>query len=87
MDKKQIMKMAAQASMENIQSNGGPFGAVIVRNGEIIATGVNRVVPNSDPTAHAEVEAIRAAAKKLKTFDLSDCEIFTNQVGFNFVST
>ncbi|HON18013.1 MAG TPA: nucleoside deaminase [Salinivirgaceae bacterium] len=78
MDKKQIMKMAAQASMENIQSNGGPFGAVIVRNGEIIATGVNRVVPNSDPTAHAEVEAIRAAAKKLKTFDLSDCEIFTS---------
>jgi tRNA(Arg) A34 adenosine deaminase TadA len=78
MNQNEHMKQAALASIQNIENQGGPFGAVVVRNGEIIATGVNRVVPNSDPTAHAEVQAIRAAAAKLKTFDLSDCEIYTS---------
>jgi guanine deaminase len=78
MNQNEHMKQAALASIQNIENQGGPFGAVVVRNGQIIATGVNRVVPNSDPTAHAEVQAIRAAAAKLQTFDLSDCEIYTS---------
>ncbi len=78
MNQNEYMKQAALASIQNIENQGGPFGAVVVRNGEIIATGVNRVVPNHDPTAHAEVQAIRAAAQKLQTFDLSECEIYTS---------
>lgn len=73
-----FMREAIALSVENVQDNGGPFGAVIVKNGEIIARGVNRVTANNDPTAHAEVSAIRAAAAKLGTFDLSGCEIFTS---------
>ncbi len=57
---------------------GGPFGAVIVRNGKVIATGHNQVTSTNDPTAHAEVVAIRAACKKLKTFQLDDCELYTS---------
>jgi len=55
-----------------------PFGAIIVRDDEVIATGVNRVTDRCDPTAHAEVCAIREASAKLKRFDLSDCEIYTS---------
>jgi len=73
-----FMREAIALSVENVHNNGGPFGAVIVKNGEIIARGVNRVTSNNDPTAHAEVSAIRAAATKLGTFDLSGCEIFTS---------
>ena len=65
------MEMAINLSIENIDTGGGPFGAVIVRDGEVIATGTNRVVPNSDPTAHAEVMAIRKACAKLGTFQLT----------------
>ena len=72
------MKKAIELSEENVANGGGPFGAVIARDGEIIATGVNRVTANCDPTAHAEVSAIRAACQKLKTFDLSGCEIFSS---------
>ena len=72
------MREAIRLSVENIQQGGGPFGAVIVKNGEIIATGTNRVTANCDPTAHAEVSAIRAAAQRLKTFDLSGCDIYTS---------
>lgn len=72
------MRKAIELSIENVAAGGGPFGAVIARNGEIIATGVNRVTSNCDPTAHAEVSAIRAAAKALGTFDLSGCEIYTS---------
>lgn len=57
---------------------GGPFGAVIAKDGQIVATGVNRVTSNCDPTAHAEVSAIRAACEKLGTFDLSGYEIYTS---------
>lgn len=71
------MTRAIQLSMENVVSGqGGPFGAVIVKNGEIIAEGVNRVTTDIDPTAHAEVIAIRQACAKLRAFDLSDCEIY-----------
>ena len=73
-----FMQMAIDLSIENIDTGGGPFGAVIVRNGEVIATGSNRVVPNADPTAHAEVMAIRSACAKLGTFQLPDCTIYSS---------
>ena len=72
------MRMAIDLSVENIDNGGGPFGAVIVRDGEVIATGVNRVVPNNDPTAHAEVNAIRNACQKLDTFQLEGCTVYSS---------
>ena len=78
MNKEQFMRKAIELSIENIKNGGGPFGAVIVKDEEIVATGVNRVTDSCDPTAHAEVSAIRAAAKKLGTFNLSGCEIYTS---------
>lgn len=78
MKKNDFMRRAIELSKENIKNNGGPFGAVIVKEGEIIATGVNRVTDSCDPTAHAEVSAIREATRKLKTFDLSGCEIYSS---------
>ena len=78
MTNEELMREAIRLSVENVKNGGGPFGAVIARQGEIIATGVNRVTPLHDPTAHAEVSAIRAACQKLGTFDLSGCEIFTS---------
>lgn len=72
------MRQAIELSIQNVAAGGGPFGAVIARDGEIVATGTNRVTANMDPTAHAEVSAIRAAAAKLGTFDLSGCEIYTS---------
>lgn len=74
----EFMREAIRLSSDNVDNGGGPFGAVIVRNGEIVATGVNRVVPNNDPTAHAEVCAIRAACQKLGTFELDDCTIYSS---------
>ncbi|MBE7177615.1 MAG: nucleoside deaminase, partial [Mucilaginibacter polytrichastri] len=71
-----FMRIAIRLSEENVKQNlGGPFGAVIVRNGEIIAQSANTVVPENDPTAHAEVAAIRLACKKLGTFSLEGCVI------------
>ncbi len=78
MTQKELMKKAIELSVENVENGGGPFGAVIAREGKIIATGVNRVTANHDPTAHAEVSAIRAACQALGTFDLSGCEIYTS---------
>lgn len=72
------MKKAIALSIENIKNGGGPFGAVIAKDGNIIATGVNRVTPECDPTAHAEVCAIRNAAKELGTFNLKGCEIYSS---------
>lgn len=73
------MARAIQISMENVHSGqGGPFGAVIVRDGGIVAEGANRVTSSNDPTAHAEVIAIRSACAKLGRFDLGDCEIYTS---------
>ncbi|MBQ8271065.1 MAG: nucleoside deaminase [Bacteroidaceae bacterium] len=73
-----FMRRAIELAVENVKNGGGPFGAVVVRNGEIVATGVNRVTANNDPTAHAEVSAIRAACTRLGTFDLSGCVIYTS---------
>ena len=77
-DDRRFMQMAIQLSIENIDSGGGPFGAVIVRDGRVVAKGANRVVPNNDPTAHAEVEAIRRACRELATFDLAGCTIYSS---------
>lgn len=74
----ELMRTAIRLSEENVKAGGGPFGAVIARDGVIVATGVNRVTPDCDPTAHAEVSAIRAAAANLGTFDLAGCEIYTS---------
>lgn len=73
-----FMEMAARLSYDNIDRGGGPFGAVIVRDGEVIATGVNSVTINNDPTAHAEVSAIRNACSKLQTFQLHDCIVYSS---------
>lgn len=73
-----FMAMAIDLSIKNIDEGGGPFGAVIVRDGEVIATGTNRVVPNIDPTAHAEIIAIRKACAKLGTFQLAGCTIYSS---------
>jgi tRNA(Arg) A34 adenosine deaminase TadA len=74
---KKFMREAIRLSLENVQSGkGGPFGAVIVKNGEMIATGVNKVTGTNDPTAHAEIIAIRNACEKLDSFQLDDCEIY-----------
>ena len=72
MDEKdrKFMQQAIDLSIENVDNGGGPFGAVIVRGDEVIATGVNNVVPHCDPTAHAEVSAIRKACQKVNNFKL-----------------
>jgi guanine deaminase len=76
-DEKFIRK-AIKLSIVNVTKGGGPFGAVIVKNGKVIAEGTNNVTKLNDPTAHAEIEAIRNASKKLKNFDLKGCEIYTS---------
>ena len=73
-----FMDLAVKLSVENIDNGGGPFGAVIVKDGEIVATGVNRVTASNDPTAHAEVNAIREACSKLGNFKLSGCVIYSS---------
>ena len=75
---RRFMQMAIDISVENVKSGGGPFGAVIVRNGEILATGANRVTANNDPTAHAEVNAIRSACAKVGDFKLKGCTCYTS---------
>jgi len=78
MEKKEFMEEAIKEASKGMRENdGGPFGAVIVKDGEIIASSHNEVVSSFDPTAHAEVLAIRRASKKLGRFDLSDCEIYS----------
>jgi guanine deaminase len=74
-----FMARAIQLSIENVLSGrGGPFGAVVVKDGEIIAEGVNGVTETNDPTAHAEVTAIRVACTRLQSFELKGCEIYTS---------
>ena len=78
MDKRELMTRAIRLAEESVKLGGGPFGAVIARDGEIVAEASNRVTLDCDPTAHAEVSAIRKASKVLGTFDLNGCEIFTS---------
>lgn len=78
MTNEELMRMAIALAQDNVARGGGPFGAVVARDGEVVATGVNRVTADCDPTAHAEVRAIRAAAARLGTFDLRGCELFSS---------
>jgi guanine deaminase len=74
-----FMSRAVELAIENVRSgNGGPFGAVVVKDGKIIADGANSVTSTNDPTAHAEIVAIRKACEKLGLFELRDCEIYTS---------
>ena len=74
----EYMKVAKDLADQNLITNeGGPFGAVIVKDGKIIGKGFNRVIANNDPTAHAEIMAIREASKTLNTYNLSGCELYT----------
>ena len=74
-----FMQMAIDLSEYNVkQAQGGPFGAVIVKDGMVIARSANRVVPTNDPTAHAEVSVIRLACQELETYNLEGCEIYTS---------
>lgn len=78
MNKEELMRRAIALSEESVRTGGGPFGAVIAKDGEIVAEASNSVTIDHDPTAHAEVNAIRRATKKLGTFDLSGCDIYTS---------
>ena len=75
---KRFMREAIRLADESVKNGGGPFGAVIVKDGEIVAGSSNSVTIDNDPTAHAEVNTIRKACQKLGTFDLSDCVIYTS---------
>ena len=75
----EYMKEAKELAEENLTTNaGGPFGACVVKDGEIIGRGSNKVISENDPTAHAEINAIREACKNIGTHDLSDCELYTS---------
>ena len=76
--KNKFMKRAIALSLESVKSGGGPFGAVIIKNNEIISEGMNRVTKNNDPTAHGEIVAIRNACKNLNDFSLKGCELYTS---------
>lgn len=78
MDNKDLMRRAIALSEESVRTGGGPFGAVIAKDGQIVAEASNSVTIDNDPTAHAEVNCIRKATKKLGTFDLSGCDIYTS---------
>jgi guanine deaminase len=73
-----FMARAIALSVENVAIGGGPFAALVVQTGKIIAEGVNSVTTENDPTAHAEIMAIRAACRRLETFELAGCEIYTS---------
>jgi len=75
---REFMREAIRLANESVKNGGGPFGAVIVKDNEIIAGSSNSVTIDNDPTAHAEVNTIRQACKKLGTFDLSGCVIYTS---------
>lgn len=75
---REIMQRAIDLAAESVKKGGGPFGAVVVKDGKVIAESANSVTPDNDPTAHAEVNAIRLACKKLGTFMLDGCEIYAS---------
>ena len=73
-----FLQKAIDESLKSVETGSSPFGAVVVKNGQVIAEAHNMVVPNNDPTAHAEVMCIRLACQKLNTFDLSGCVLYTS---------
>jgi guanine deaminase len=73
-----FMAQAIELAVENVRRGGGPFAAIVVKDGAIVATGVNRVTATNDPTAHAEVTAIRAACAALGQFQLTGCDLYTS---------
>jgi guanine deaminase len=73
----EYMRRAIALALKNIQSGGGPFAAVIVKDGRVVAQGANQVTAENDPTAHAEIVAIRAACRALASFQLTGCELYT----------
>lgn len=75
---KKFLSRAIQLARENVAIGGGPFGAVIVKNGKSVAESANQVISIPDPTAHAEIQTIRMAAKNLKTFDLTGTTLYTS---------
>ena len=78
MSQREFMRKAIELAEENVKQGGQPYGAVVVKDGEIISTGVNQMHVKHDPTAHAELLAIQEAARKLNTLDLADCEIYAS---------
>ena len=75
----EYMKVAKELAEENLTTNaGGPFGACVIKDGEIIGRGSNKVISENDPTAHAEINAIREACKNIGSYDLSGCELYTS---------
>jgi guanine deaminase len=78
MTSQEWMRQVIDLAVQNVQSGGGPFAALVVKDGRAIATGANCVTRSNDPTAHAEVIAIRNACRELGTFQLSGCEIYTS---------
>lgn len=79
MEKEAWMGKAVQIALENVlSSHGGPFGAIVVKEGKIVGNGRNEVTATNDPTAHAEVQAIRDACRNLNTFQLDECELYTS---------
>ncbi|MGM0375369.1 MAG: nucleoside deaminase [Bacteroidota bacterium] len=77
-DNNKYMELAASLAEKNVAGGGGPFGAVIVQEGKVISKSCNQVTNKNDPTAHAEIEAIREATSKLGTYDLSGCTIYAS---------
>lgn len=75
-ERRRFMREAVRLAAENVRAGGGPFGAVVVRDGEVIGRGANRVTASNDPTAHAEVVAIREACRALGSFQLDGCEVY-----------
>jgi len=73
-----FLNRAIELACANVETGGGPFGAIIVKDGEIVASSGNRVTSDLDPTAHAEVAAIRLACRKLGNFQLSDCTLYSS---------
>lgn len=74
----EFLKRAIELAIANVAAGGGPFGALVVKDGAILAEGANRVTPDSDPTAHAEIVAIRAACRKLGDFQLAGCILYAS---------
>ena len=76
--KEDFLREAIRVASDNVASGGGPFGAIVVRDARVVARAANRVTARNDPTAHAEVEAIREACRALETFQLEGCEIYSS---------